>query len=78
MKTLSLKLQEPVFEEAEKMVAQLKKSRNAYINEAVAFYNRYQKRQMLAKLLAEESKLVAEADYEILKEMEALEDEIFE
>ncbi len=78
MKTLSLKLQEPVFAEAEKMVAQLKKSRNAYINEAVAFYNRYQKRQMLAKLLAEESKLVAEADYEILKEMEALEDEIFE
>ena len=78
MKTLSLKLQEPVFAEAEKMVAQLKKSRNAYINEAVAFYNRYQKRQMLAKLLAEESRLVADADYEILKEMEALEDEIFE
>ncbi|MBK8563399.1 MAG: hypothetical protein IPN76_08630 [Saprospiraceae bacterium] len=78
MKTLSLKLQEPIFTEAEKMVAQLKKSRNAYINEAVAFYNRYQKRQLLAKLLAEESKLVAENSMEVLKEFEALEDEIFE
>jgi hypothetical protein len=78
MKSLSLKLQAPVFEEAEKMVALLKKSRNAYINEAVAFYNRYQKRQLLAKLLEEECKLVDENSMEILKEFEALEDEIFE
>ena len=60
------------------MAALLKKSRNTYFNEAVAFYNRYQKRQMLAKLLAEESKLVDEDSMEILKEFEALEDEIFE
>ena len=78
MRTLTLKLQEPVFAEAEKMAALLKKSRNTYFNEAVAFYNRYQKRQMLAKLLAEESKLVDEDSMEILKEFEALEDEIFE
>ena len=78
MKTLSLKLQEPIFSDVEKIVAQLKKSRNAYINEAVEFYNRHQKRQLLAKQLEEESKLVAESSMEVLKEFEALEDEIFE
>ncbi|MBI5916819.1 MAG: hypothetical protein HY842_15700 [Bacteroidetes bacterium] len=78
MKILSLKLQEPVFAEAEKIVARLKKSRNAYINEAVEFYNRYQKRQLLAKQLEEESRLVADNSMEVLKEFEALEDEIFE
>jgi hypothetical protein len=78
MKTLSLKLQEPIFAEAEKIVAQLNKSRNAYINEAVEFYNRYQKRQLLAKQLAEESRLVAGNSMEVLKEFEALEDKIFE
>ncbi|TAK38337.1 MAG: hypothetical protein EPO28_11345 [Saprospiraceae bacterium] len=78
MKTLSLKLQEPVFAEVEKIVAQLKKSRNAYINEAIEHYNRLQKRQMLAKQLEEECHIVADADFEILKEMEMLDDEIFE
>ncbi len=78
MKTLSLKLQEPVFAEVEKLVVQLKKNRNAYINEAVEFYNRYQKRQLLAKQLMEESRLVAGNSMEVLKEFEALQDKIFE
>ncbi len=36
---LSLKLKEEVFSEAEKTVEKLDMSRNAYINDAVDFYN---------------------------------------
>ena len=78
MKTLSLKLQDPIFSEVEAIVAKLEKSRNAYINEAIEHYNRLQKRQMLAKQLEEESLLVADSSMEILKEFEALEDNIIE
>ncbi|MEK7254052.1 MAG: hypothetical protein AAB316_04855 [Bacteroidota bacterium] len=78
MKTLSLKLQEGIFSDAEQIIAQLKKNRNAYINEAIEFYNRHHKRQLLAKKLQEESLLVADSSMEVLKEFELLEDKIFE
>lgn len=75
MKNLSLKLQEPVFLETETLLAQLKKNRNAYINEALAFYNRLQKRRLLAEQLRRESALVAANSMEVLAEME-LSDEL--
>jgi len=75
MKMLSLKLQENVFAETEALLAQVKQSRNAYINEAVAYYNRLQKRILLAKRLEEESRLVAQNSMEILAEMEQIEDD---
>lgn len=76
MKTLSLKLQDQIFEETEFILEQIKRSRNAYINEAVDFYNKYQRRQLLAKLLEEESKLVAEHSMEVLREMEQMDDDV--
>lgn len=41
MKTLSLKLDDSVFEETEKVVAELKPARNRYINEALTLYNQF-------------------------------------
>jgi hypothetical protein len=76
MKSISLKLQEQIFEDAENLIDSLKISRNKYINEAVEFYNRYQKRKLLEDQLMKESAIVSSDSMEVLKEFEALEDEI--
>jgi len=74
MQNISLKLKDDIFLETEQLLPQLKKNRNAYLNEAVAFYNRYQKRALLAAQLRLESALVAETSMEVLAEMEAFDD----
>lgn len=76
MKTLSLKLQEPIFRELEKLLAQMQKSRNAYINEAIEHYNKLQLRYLLANQLVTECLLVKAADYEVFQEFEAMEDSV--
>jgi hypothetical protein len=75
MTNISLKLKDDIFSETEKLLPQLKKNRNAYLNEAIAFYNRYQKRMLIATQLRYESSLVADTSLEVLAEIEALEDE---
>ncbi len=72
---LSLKLQEGIFAETEMLLTQIKQSRNAYINEALIYYNRLQKRKLLAKQLQEESRLVAQSSMAVLAEMEQIEDD---
>jgi metal-responsive CopG/Arc/MetJ family transcriptional regulator len=76
MKTLSLKLDDAVFEETEEVIAQLKQARNRYINEAVHLYNKYNKRKELKSRLAAETKLVAASSYEVLREFENLIDDL--
>ena len=76
MKALSLKLDDNVFEETEKVAAELKLARNRYINEALHLYNQFNKRKVLKKKLAKESKLVAQSSSEVLAEFEKLVDEI--
>ena len=76
MTNLSLKLQDIIFVETEAILAKLKKPRNTYINEALEFYNAYQKRQLLAQELAAEAKLAASSSQTVWQEMEQLEDEI--
>lgn len=75
MKTLSLKLDDHTFEEAEDITAKLQLARNRYINEAVRVYNLYNKRRLLKNQLVKESKLVMTDSMEILKEFEKLLDE---
>jgi hypothetical protein len=75
MKTLSLKLDEAVFQETEKLLAEIKKPRNRYINEALQYYNRIQKKRLLEKLLEEESKMVREESMKVLAEFEKLNDD---
>jgi predicted transcriptional regulator len=78
MKNLSLKLQDAIFSETEMLAGVLKKNRNAYMNEALAFYNRYQRRRLLADQLRLESAMVADSSSEVLTEFELLEDLISE
>ncbi len=70
MKSLSLKLEDNIFLETEKMLKNLKKPRNTYINEALDYYNKIQRRLYLAEQLKEESKLIAESSMEVLREWE--------
>jgi hypothetical protein len=76
MKTLSLKLDDSVFEETEKMVAELKLARNRYINESLTLYNQFNKRRVLKNKLSKESRIVHQSSSEILAEFEKMVDEI--
>lgn len=72
MKNLSLKMDDHIFQETEQLLNKVKKNRNRYINDAVAFYNILQKRRLLSKQLANESKLVREESMKVLHELENL------
>lgn len=74
MKTLSLKLDDEVFQETEDVLAKIKKPRNRYINEAIDYYNQLKRKELLAKQLEKESRLVAEESLKVLAEFESLED----
>jgi len=70
MKTILLKLDDSIFGDTENILSRIKKPRNRYINEAIEFYNKYQKRQILEKRLKSESELVKEESLSVLKEFE--------
>lgn len=72
MKNISLKLDDSVFGETEKILSKLKKPRNRYINEALEYYNRLQKRLILEKKLRKESDLVKSDSLGILKQFEKI------
>ena len=70
MKNVSLKIDDSIFKETEKILEKIKKPRNRYINEAIEYYNRVQKRILLAKRLKMESGLVKDDSMKVLKEFE--------
>ena len=70
MKTVSLKIDDSIFEETEKILSRISTPRNRYINEAIECYNKIQKRQILEKRLKVESELVKKESMTILKEFE--------
>lgn len=73
MKTVSLKIDDSIFEETEKLLSRIKKPRNRYINEAIAYYNSLQKRLIIEKRLKRESDLVSNDSLNILKDFEVIE-----
>jgi predicted transcriptional regulator len=73
-KALSLKLRDEIFAEMETTIRRIKKPRNAYINEAVAHFNRLQRRKLLGKILARESAAVMDESMRVLKEFEAIDE----
>jgi hypothetical protein len=75
MKTLSLKLDNEIFTDMENILVQKDQPRNRYINEAIESYNRLNRRRILAKQLANESRLVGTASLDVLSDFENLEDE---
>ncbi len=72
MKTVSLKIDDSIFGETEKILSRIKKSRNRYINEAIEFYNRHQRRNMLEHKLKNESDLVKKDSLTVLQEFETI------
>jgi len=72
MKVVSLKIDEGIFGETEKILSKLKRPRNRYINEAIDFYNKYQRRLIIEQRLKEESELVKGDSMDVLKEFEKI------
>ncbi len=72
MKTVSLKIDDSIFGETEKILSTIKKPRNRYINDAIDYYNRIQKRSILEKKLKKESDLVKADSMEVLKDFEEI------
>lgn len=75
MKTLSLKLDDEIFDEAEEITTVLNLARNRYINEAVNIYNLFNRRKLLKKQLIKESKITSKESLALLHELEMLIDE---
>ena len=73
MKTVSLKIDDSIFGETEKILSRVRIPRNRYINEAIEYYNKVQKRQILEKKLEAESSLVKKDSMNILKDFEIIE-----
>jgi len=75
-KTLSLKMRDDVFSETEEVIGTIHTSRNAYINDALSFYNKFIKRILVKKQLKKESGAVLESSLEALRELELIEDRL--
>ncbi len=72
MKTVSLKIDDSIFGETEKILSGIRKSRNRYINEALNYYNRFQRRLILEKKIKMESDLVKKDSMSVLKDFEEI------
>jgi len=72
MKTISLKIDDTIFGETEKILSRIKKPRTRYINEAIDYYNRIQRRLILEKKLRKESDVVKKDSMSVLKEFEEI------
>jgi hypothetical protein len=72
MKIISLKIDDSIFGETEEILLRIKKPRNRYINEALAFYNKIQKRKMLDIKLRKESALVGTESLLVLNDFEEI------
>jgi hypothetical protein len=72
MKTVSLKIDDSIFGETEMILSRINKPRNRYINEAIEYYNSFQKRILFEKKLKNESYLVSKDSMEVLKDFEEI------
>ena len=73
MKTVSLKIDDSIFGDTERILSHIKKPRNRYINEALDYYNRIQRRLLLEKRLKTKSELVKSDSMTVLKDFEEIE-----
>ena len=72
MKIISLKIDDSIFRETEKILSKMKKPRNRYINEALDYYNRFQRRLIIEKRLKNESELVKNESMSVLNDFEEI------
>ncbi len=74
MKTLSLKLDDDIFEETDRIAGKLNMARNRYINEALEAYNKVASKKFLKEKLKQESIKVSRSSMDMLKELEKITD----
>lgn len=72
MKTVSLKIDDSIFGETEKILSRIDKPRNRYINEAIDYYNKLQRRLILEQKLKKESMMVKKDSMSVLKDFEEI------
>ena len=70
MKSVSLKIDDSIYGETEKILSKINKPRNRCINDAIKYYNRIQNRALLEKKLNRESTLVKADSMDVLKDFE--------
>ena len=75
MKSLSLKLDEKVFDDTEEITKELKIARNRYINDALELYNKFNHRLLLEKQIKNEIKACKESSLEIMRDWEDADNE---
>jgi hypothetical protein len=71
--SISLKLQELIYKDTETIIKKNKIPRNSYINNAMKYYNAYNKRMLMRDKLRTESDKVATDSIKILNEYEKIE-----
>lgn len=76
MKSITLKLDDKIFEETEAMVSSTTKDRNRYINEALEHYNKFNKRTILTEKLRKEVAIVSTDSLEMVQLLDQLPDGI--
>lgn len=72
MRTISLKIDDSIFVETEKILSHSKKPRNRYINEAIDHYNKIYRKRILEEKLRRESELVQSDSMSVLKDFEEI------
>ncbi|MBK8806567.1 MAG: hypothetical protein IPO21_07960 [Bacteroidales bacterium] len=72
MKTVSLKIDDSIFCETENILSRIKIPRNRYINEALEYYNKLQRRHILEERLKRDSDLVKSDSIDILNDFERI------
>lgn len=75
-KSISAKIQDDLYREMEELARRLDWPKNAYINEAIAHFNRHHARRLLAQALRRESQAVGEDSLQVLSDFEALRDDL--
>ena len=70
MKSLSLKLDEKVFEETEEVTQELKIARNRYINDALELYNKFNQRLLIEKQIKKEIEEGRVSSLEVMRDWE--------
>lgn len=72
MKSISLRIDESILSQTDHLSEYVKSTRNNYINEAIAYYNKIQGQRLLAEKLRKESLLVRNDSMQVLSEFEQL------
>ena len=75
-KVLTLKLKDEIFEAVEKVLKKEGIPRNRYINNAIDYYNKLNRRRILKTQYLTEAELVQDSSLEVLEEFEQFEEKI--